>query len=139
MLRRADIQVGAVANLDGDQLMSDSQVSGHTWSIVGEVGVRPFLCVAVKTNHSEWLEITRQWSKFRLCLDPWKQPGSSKWMNTKQYIMDARQVLSGPFQSFINASSTELAYHPPGRPKIDLVGVSKVQQEIVKYDPNWVP
>lgn len=139
MLGQVDILVGAVANLDGDKLMNDPQILGHPWSIVGDVGVRPFLCVAVKGTNSEWLEITRQWSKFRLCIDQWKQPGSPKWMSTSQYIMDARQVLSGPSQSFINASSAELPYRPPGRPKIDSAGISRVQQEIIKFDHDWVP
>lgn len=133
MLSDAEIVAGAVANLNGDELLSDGQVTGHTWSIVGKVGVRPFLCVRVDGHNSEWLELTRNWSRHRLCIDEWKQPGSPKWMTDTQYVMDARQVLAGPNQSFINASKSELAYRPPGRPSVTSQGVQRVIQEIAKY------
>jgi hypothetical protein len=133
MLSDAEIVAGAVANLNGDQLLSDGQVAGHTWSIVGKVGVRPFLCVRVDGNHSEWLELTRAWSKHRLCIDEWKQPGSTKWMSDSQYVMDARQVLSGPNSSFIQASKDEMTYRPPGRPSLNSQGVERVIEEMANY------
>jgi hypothetical protein len=132
-----DVAIGAVANLNGDELMRDAQVTGHKWLVVGDVGVRPFLCVAVKGERSEWLELTRKWSQHRLCIDDWKQHGSTRWMRDNQYVNDARQVLSGPIQSFIHASIGELPYHPPGRPSVNSQGVQRVHDEIMKYNPDW--
>ena len=138
MLTNEDVSVGIVAILDGEQLMRDEAVTGHFERRAG-IGGRPFLCIAVEGSRSHWLQLTRQWSQLRISIDAWKQPGSPKWMEDKQYISDARHVFSGPHQSFIAASSIEKPHHPHRRPWVNDEGVEAVIAEIKKYNHSWTP
>ncbi len=133
MLTHMDIVAGAVATLHGDQLKNDPLVSGHNWPTDGVIGMRPFLCIRSVNGCSEWLELTKQWSRHRLCIDSWKNPGSGQWNTLKSYVNDARRVISGPDDSFISASQKEIPYLAPGRPSICALGVRAVLDKVASY------
>jgi hypothetical protein len=128
-----EVVVGAVAILDGDALFADQRVD-HGWrSDRRSIGFRPFLCVQSFNGQCKWVMLTTQHNPKRLLLDRWKIPGSPKWMSDTQYLGDAREVLSGPLESFISAGRKELTHQPHDRPSISKQGVDAVLREIDKY------
>lgn len=124
-----------VAILDAGMLIADERVQ---CSHEGELGSkRPFLCIKVANGICTWVHVTKQHKMQRLCIDPWKKPGSPEWMGTPQYINDARKLFWGPSEAFVDASISELPHKPHSRPTIEPVGVDRVIQEVKKYNPAW--
>ena len=132
----AEVLTGNVAILDAGMLISDQRVhSSHQ----GEVGSkRPFLCIKVADGVCTWVHVTKQPKPQRLNIDAWKQPGSPEWMDTPQFINDARKLFWGPIQAFIDASVVELPHRPHSRPTVDANGIARVLQEVKKYNPKFV-
>ncbi|MBI6847399.1 MULTISPECIES: hypothetical protein [Pseudomonas syringae group] len=136
MLAIGEVVEGSVAILDAGVLLENPGVH-HSHS--GDIGSkRPFLCVKVDQGNCYWVYVTTQFKEKRLCIDPWKVPGSPEWMSTSQYINDARKIFWGPAQVFIDASRIELPHYPHLRPSVTIAGVNKVIAEIRKYNRNLV-
>ncbi|MBS5839511.1 MAG: hypothetical protein KID05_10120 [Pseudomonas sp.] len=126
----SEIQRGAVAILDGDQLVSDPEVLTDN---LGPIGARPFVCLQVENGISTWYLLTTQSSPKRLLLDGWKLPGSPVWMRESQYLNDARKPFTGPVNSFVSAGILEIPHQPHCRPAISEAGLAAIEGENLKY------
>lgn len=129
-LEISDIKRGAVAILEGDQLVKDPQVTTEN---LGPIGKRPFVCVQTEDGMSTWFLLTTQHSPKRLLLDGWKLPGSDIWMRESQYLNDARKPFTGPAASFVSAGLQELPHHPHSRPGIKEEGIAAIEREALNY------
>lgn len=135
MLRVEEITSGCVAYLDGDALLADRRVVNGDHGKIGQR--RPFVCVRVGERESEWMLLTSQENPKRIDMDAWKVPGSKHWMDTKQYLHDARKTFMGPNQAFADASAGEIEITEHPRPSISEEGMFRIFKEIKRYNSNW--